>query len=98
MEMHLFNQLITDHLLYIPVKINKVLYQKSISNFLTFNILSILFINNIIDIINILYKRGFNSVALHIGGKGAYGVCMPYVFFLHKENVLFFVIYVIYYL
>ena len=52
MEMHLFNQLITDHLLYIPVKINKVLYQKSILNFLTFNTLSILFINNIIDIIN----------------------------------------------
>ena len=96
--MHLFNQLITDYLLYIPVKNNKVLYQKSISNFLTFNILSILFIDNIIDIINILYKRVFNSVALHIRGKGAYGVCMSYIFFLHKENVLFSIISIIYYL
>lgn len=85
MEMHLFNQLITDHLLYIPVKINKVLYQKSILNFLTFNTLSILFINNIIDIINILYKRGFNSVALHIGVRGRMAsVCRMFFFYIRK--------------
>lgn len=85
MEMHLFNQLITGYLLYITVKINKVLYQKSILNFLTFNILSILFINNIIDIINILYKRGFNSVALHIGGKGRMAsACRMFFFYIRK--------------
>ncbi len=95
MEMHLFNHYITDHMLYITVNFNQVLYQKSISNFMMFSLLSILFINNITDITDILYKRVFNSVSLHIGGKVAYGVCMPYVFFLHKENVLFPVISVI---
>ena len=84
--MHLFNHYIPDHVVYIPVNIYKVVYQKSILNFLTFNILSILLINNIPDIPDYIYKRYFYSVALHIGGKGAYGVCMPYVFFLHKKK------------
>ena len=85
MEMHLFNIYIPDHVVYIPVNIYKVVYQKSILNFLTFNILSILFINNIIDIINILYKRGFNSVALHIGGKGRMAsACRMFFFYIRK--------------
>lgn len=72
------------------VNIIKVLYPKFLSNILTFNILSILYYNNIIDIIYILYIRGieYNSTTYR-GYRGIGVLFMPYDFILYKENDCF---------
>ncbi len=57
---------------------------------MTFNSLSILLINNIPDITDILYiERIVYSSTTYRGYRGDIGTIMPYEFFLHKKKCCF---------